>query len=176
MRHPTPPSLPDRDGETLSVCEAHLTQEEALLTEMLRTLREVRAAFVRRDLSVLSTLRERQQHLQKSSEEIAEARKELRASLAPLLGIPAAEVTLRAAAQSLGSTAHASLLKYHARLSAMVREVEQLSRHNAILLGYARGFLECLFAGMTGVAVGERYDPQGQRRTTNYGSFLEARA
>lgn len=176
MRHPTPPSLSDRDGETLSHCEAHLSHEESLLADMLRTLREVRAAFVRRDLSVLSTLRERQQHLQKNSEEIAAAREQLRESLAPLLNIAAAEVTLRAAAQSLGATARASLLEHHARLTAMVREVEQLSRHNAILLGYARGFLECLFAGMTGVAVGERYDPHGQRRTTSYGSFLEARA
>lgn len=176
MRLRTPPHLPDRDEQTLSVCEKHLEREEALLAELLATLRQVRDAFLQRDLTILPTLRDRQENLARTSEEITQARDQLRESLAPLLGISAAEVTLRAAAASLQSEARERLLSRHARLTEMVRESDQLSRHNAALLGYARGFLDCLFARLTGGGGAERYDPRGERRALSHGSFLEARA
>lgn len=176
MRRPTLPSLPDRDAQVLCLCEEHLGREEALVTDVLQTLREVRDAFVRRDLTILATLQKRQERLDRTSQEIDLVRNQLRESLAPLLGVAPEEVTLRAAALSLGQFARARLLHYHEKLADRVREAEQLSRHNAALLGYAREFLDCLFASLTGAVVGERYGPQGQRPATTYGSFLEARA
>jgi len=152
-----------------------LADEEALLADMLGSLRQVRAAFVERNLNSLATLHNRQEQLVRSSQEIARVRDRLRDSLSPLLGVPAGEVTLRAAALSLTEPARGRLLACHASLVEMVREAEQLNHHNATLLGFARGFLDSLFACMTGTTVNESYGPRGERRGALCGSFLEAR-
>lgn len=173
MRQPTP--LPPSRIDPRRLLEEHLTREESLLADMLETLRAVREGFFRRDLAILTTLQERQEQLQQTSQEIAAARERLRETLAPLLALPAAEVTLRGAALALEPPARERLLHRHARLSALLREAEQLRRHNASLLGYARGFLDCLFAPLSVAGSGERYGPQGERRERECRSFLEAR-
>ncbi len=133
-----PASSHQRDEQVLALCESHLADEEALLADMLDSLRQVRAAFVERNLNRLATLQSRQEQLVRTSQEMARLRDRLRDSLAPLLGVVSAEVTLRTAALSLTEPARGRLLARHQRLVEIVREAEQLNHHNASLLGYAR--------------------------------------
>jgi flagellar biosynthesis/type III secretory pathway chaperone len=170
-----PPTSRERDAPILALCEAYLADEEALLADMLDSLRQVRAAFVERNLNGLATLQNRQEQLVRTSQEMARLRDRLRDSLAPLLGVASDRVTLRAAALSLDEPARGRLLARHASLIDLIRETEQLNHHNATLLGYARGFLDSLFACMTGTTVNESYGPRGERRGALCGSFLEAR-
>src|SRR6185437_8346873 len=174
MSRPESAILREHDAQILSLCATHLAHEEALLADMLRTLREVRAAFVQRNLNGLAILHTRQEQLVQVSQEMARSRDQLRESLAPLLGVPASEVTLRAAALSLPQSVRGSLLDHHARLVELVRQADQLNHHNAALLGYARGFLRGLFASLTGISVSEGYGSQGESRAGLCGSFLEA--
>jgi|SRR5579875_769208 hypothetical protein len=159
----------------LALCDDHLTREEVLLAELLFSLRQVRDAFFQRNLDVLPTLRMQQQQLAQKAIEMASARDRFCAALADLLGVSMQEATLRTAAQALPPPARDQLLQRRAQLAAMVREVDQLCQHNAALLGYARGFFACLFAGRTGADVSERYDRQGERHNGTYGPLLEAR-
>jgi hypothetical protein len=175
MRRPQPAILRECDARILSLCETHLAREEALLADMLRTLREIRAAFVQRNLNGLAALQTHQEQLAQTGQEMGRSRDQLRESLAPLLGVPASEVTLRAAALSLPEAVRGSLLDRHAHLVELVRQADQLNHHNAALLGYARSFLRGLFASLTGTSVSEGYGPQGERRAELCGSFLEAR-
>ncbi len=175
MRRPHPASRRQADADVLALCEAHLAHEEALLADVLRSLRQVRAAFVQRNLGSLAALRDRQEQLARTSQEMALVRERLRASLSSLLGVPAGEVTLRGAALSLEEPARGRLLQRHACLVELVGEADRLTHHNAALLGYARAFLGSLFAGLTGSDVGAAYGPRGERREASCGSFLEAR-
>jgi hypothetical protein len=152
-----------------------LTREETLVAHVLESLQSVRVAFLKRDLSHLHSLQARQRELLAADQEIAPEREKLRSSLAPLLGVSPAEVTLRTAALALGEPARQRLLRRHARLVEMVRSAEQLRQYNASLLGCARGFLDCLLGGLTATSGGECYGPQGERRGVCYGPFLEAR-
>lgn len=170
-----PPLLPEREATILTLCEDHLSREESLLADMLLSLRQVREAFFQRNLRILPALQSQQKQLTRQAAELAAARDHLREALADLLAISAEAATLRAAARTLPEPARERLLQHHGRLVEMVREAEQLSQHNAALLGYARGFFACLFAGMTGTSISERYGPRGERRSGMYGSFLEAR-
>jgi len=175
MEHPIPPLLRQREAKILALCEDHLSREETLLADMLLSLRQVREAFFQRNLNVLPSLQSRQKQIARTATEMAAARERLRDVLADLFGISPGEATLRAAALALPEPARGRLLQRHARLIELVREADQLSQQNAALLGYARGFFACLFAGLTGTTISERYGPHGERRGGVYGSFLEAR-
>ncbi|HZV04098.1 MAG TPA: flagellar export chaperone FlgN [Gemmataceae bacterium] len=176
MERPTPILLREVETRILALCEEHLSDEESLLTDMLHSLRQVRDAFFQRNLKILPTLQTRQEKLKREAEDMATARERLRAMLADLLGISEQEATLRAAALWLPEPARGRLLQCHARLNELIREADLLSQQNAALLGYARGFFACLFAGLTGTNTTERYGPQGERHSGTFGSLLEARA
>ncbi len=170
-----PATTCEHPAKILALCEGHLTREESLVAQVLDSLQRVRDAFLSRNLSLLPSLQARQRELLAAEQEIAPERERLRSSLAPLLNIAPAEVTLRRAALALAEPARQRLLRRHAQLVEMVRASEQLRRHNASLLGYARGFLDCLLGGLTETSGGEGYGPQGERREVCYGPFLEAR-
>lgn len=177
-KFPSPAS--ERETRILALCDDHLVREETLLADMLKSLRQVRDSFLQRNLNVLPTLKSQQDQLTKAATEMASARDRLRAALADLLGVSVQEATLRAAALSLSPPARDRLLQSRGRLSAMLREVEQLSQQNAVLLGYARGFFTCMFASLIGAGGSERYGPQGDRQVPltpplRVGTFLEAR-
>ena len=175
MKHLEPPIPRRSDVDVLALCQNHLAREEALLGDMLASLRLVRAAFVERELHRLEVLQLHQEQLAGNSQEIAQAREQLRESLAPLLGVAPDEATLRAAALSLDEPARGQLLQRRDRLVELIREADQLNHHNAALLGYARAFLSNLFASLTGTIASERYGPRGEPRGALCGSFLEAR-
>jgi hypothetical protein len=176
MERPTPNLLPEVETRILALCEDHLTEEELLLTDMLQSLRQVREAFFQRSLQSLPPLHSRQVQLTRESMEMEVARDRLRSALAELLGVSEQDVTLRAAAMSLSEPARGRLLQRHTHLSELVREADLLSQQNAALLGYARGFFTCLFAGLTGTNTTERYGPSGEQNGGPLGSLLEVRA
>jgi hypothetical protein len=165
----------EREARILALCEDHLIREESLVAWVLESLQSVRDSFLNCDLSHLPSLQARQRELLAAEQEIAPEREKLRSSLAPLLGISPTDVTLRTAALALAEPVRERLLRRHARLVEMVRSSARLRRHNASLLGYARGFLDCLLGGLTETSGGEGYGPQGERRGVCYGPFLEAR-
>lgn len=173
-------SIINPQSSILQLCDDHLSREETLLADLLLSLRQVRDAFFQRNLAVLPTLQIRQKQLAREATEMAAARDRLRVVLADLLGVSVPEATLRAAALALSQAARDRLLQRRGRIAAMLREADQLSQHNAALLGYARGFYACLFAGLTGADNSQRYGRQGQRRVPlvpapRVGTFLEAR-
>lgn len=170
-----PATTCEHEARILALCEDHLKREETVIAHVLESLQGVRDAFLKRDLSHLPLLQFRQRELLAAEQHIAPEREKLRSSLAPLLGIAPTEVTLRTAAFALAEPARQRLVRRHSRLVEMVRAAEQLRRHNASLLNYARGFLDCLLGGLTAASSGESYGPQGERREVCYGPFLEAR-
>ena len=187
MERPTPvllTALPgpisERETRTLALCDDHLAREETLLGELLQSLRQVRDAFFQRNLNILPTLQSRQKQLAQEAIEMAAARDQLRTALADVLGVSVAEATLRAAAMSLSPPARDRLLERRGRFITLLQEAEQLTQQNATLLGYARGFFACLFAGLTDADISERYGRPGDRGVPSapplrVGTFLEAR-
>lgn len=175
MEHPILPLLRPPQARILTLCEEHFEREEALLTDMAQSLRQVRDAFFQRNLNVLPTLQNHQSQIARTATEMIDARERLRTILADVLALPVEKATPRTAALSLPEPAQGLLLRRHSEVSKLVCEVEQLSQQNAALLGYARGFYACLFAGLTGSSLNEGYGPHGERRGGVYGSFLEAR-
>ncbi len=180
MECPTPLLSSEAQRRILALCEDHLTHEEALLADLLLSLRQVRDAFFQRNLSILPALQIRQKQLAREATEMAAARDRFLAALGDLLGVSIPEVTLRAAALSLPQPARDWLLHRRAQLVARVREADQLSQHNVALLGYARGFFACLLADPTGAANSERYGRQGERQVPpvpalRVGTLLETR-
>jgi FlgN protein len=175
MEHLTPRPFREVEARVLALCEDHLSGEETLLREMLHSLRQVRDAFFQRNLQLLPTLQSRQEQLKREAAAMEATRDQLRAALAKLLGVSEQEATLRRAASSLPEPARSRLFQHHALLRELVREADGLSQQNAALLGYARGFFACLFAGLTGTNMSDRYGPQGERNEGVYGSLLEAR-
>jgi hypothetical protein len=175
-----PPLSREVQTRIRALCEDHLTREEKLLADLLLSLRQVRDAFLERKLDVLPKLQSRQNQLAREATEMEDARDRLRATLADWLGVPVQEVTLRTAALALPPPACDRLLQRRAGLVTMVQEAEQLSQHNAALLGYARAFFTCLFAGTSGPGNSERYSRQGERQAPpvpalHAGAFLESR-
>jgi hypothetical protein len=180
MERPIPLLSPEAQTRILAICDDHLTREETLLADLLLSLRQVRDAFFQRNLSILPTLQNRQEQLAREATEMAGARDRFLVALADLLGVSMPEVTLRAAALSLPQPARDRLLQRRALLAARVREADQLSQHNAALLGYARGFFACLLADPIGTGNSERYGRQGERQvplvpTLRVGTLLETR-
>jgi hypothetical protein len=175
MERTPPPPRPEADSQLFALCQDHLTREESLLTNLLHSLLQVRDAFCQHNLDILPTLQNQQKLLLQSAQQMAQSRDSLRDVLADQLGIARKEATLRSAALSLEEPERGHLLAQRNRLTQLVREADQLSQQNAALLGYARGFLTCLFASLTGTNPSERYGPQGERHGVLYGSFLEAR-
>ncbi len=180
MERPIRLLSPDAQTRILALCDDHLLREERLLADLLLSLREVRDAFFHRNLNILPTLQNRQQQLTREAIAMAAARDRFLAALADQLGMSVPEVTLRAAALSLPQPARYRLLERRAEIATMVREAEQLTQHNAALLGYARGFFACLLADPAGAANSERYGRQGERQvplvpTFRAGTLLETR-
>lgn len=175
MEHLTPIPLREAETRIFALCADHMTAEEKLLTDMLHSLRQVRDAFFQRNLKILPTLQTKQKQLTHAATEMAAARDRLRAALADHLGISEHEATLRTVAMSLPGPARSQLLQCRDRLSELMDEADQLSRQNADLLGYARGFMACLFAALPGSSTSERYGPQGERSSGTIGPLLEAR-
>jgi hypothetical protein len=166
---------PEQQARILALCDDHLTREETLLADVLLSLRQVRDAFFQRNLKILPTLQIRQKQLANEATEMAAARDRLRTALADLLGLSVPEATLRAAAMSLPPAERDRLLHRRSRLAVMLREIEQLSQHNAALLGYARGFFACLFSrGRIGNSSYSLYGRQGEPYDGNYGPLIEA--
>lgn len=170
----------ERETRILALCDDHLAREESLLAELVQSLRQVRDAFCQRKLNALPTLQSRQMQLAHEAMEMAAARDRLRADLADLLGVSVPDATLRAAAMSLSPPAREQLLERRSRFIDLLREAEQLTQHNAALLGYARGFFACLFAGLMDAGNSERYGRPGDRQAppappVRVGTFLEAR-
>jgi|GEM_PF-3383765 hypothetical protein len=179
MERPPRTLPPEVERRVVALCDGHLTREQTLLADLLRSLRQVRTAFLQRTLSVLPALQLQQKQLVQEATEMAAVRDRFRTALADLLGVSEQEVTLRAVALSLSPPARDRLLQRRDHLAAMVREADQLCQHNAALLGYARGFFACLFAGLTGASPNECYGRQGERQSplvpTRTGTLLEAR-
>lgn len=175
MEHPTPALLRATETHILALCEEHLTAEETLLADMLHSLRQVRDAFFQRNLKILPTLQIRLEQLTREAIGMTAARDRLRATLANSLGVSEQEATLRTAALSLPEPARSHLLQRRDRLIELMDEMDRLSQQNADLLGYARGFMACLFAGLAGTHASERYGPQGERNGGTIGPLLEAR-
>jgi hypothetical protein len=164
----------ERDDRILSFCEPHLEHATAVLADLLLSLEQIRAAYLQGDLSCLGSLSVRQYQLLQANKELAEDREELCDSLAPLLGVAPAEVSLRAAALTLSDPARSRLLRKRDELCKMARQAEQLTQHNAALLSASRDFLNHLFANLTGAGVSQGYGPGGQRHRNSCGPFLQA--
>jgi hypothetical protein len=172
MNRPHPASPHDRDARVFALCAEQLAREEAVLQVVLLSLRQVRDAFLQRNLDNLPALQSRQEQLARTNTETVAERERLREQLAPLLGIAPARVTLRAAALSLAEPARGQLLRRRDRLLQQIEESKRLTQQNAALLNCGRDFFERLFASLTGANLNERYGPQGERRPAACGSLL----
>lgn len=174
MNRPHPANLRDRDARIFALCEAHLTRQEAVLEELLLSLRQVRDAFIQRNLHQFPSLQFRQEQLARTGVELAGELDCLREQLASLLDIVPPQGTLRAAALVLPEPERGHLLQRRDRLLQLIDETKRLAQRNAALLDCGRDFFAKLFASLTGANVSERYGPQGERPAAASGSLLVA--
>jgi hypothetical protein len=175
MTLPAGPSRGDPQALALG-CLAHLEQEEALLTETVSSLREVRSALLGGDLAALGAALERQSQWAHRAGDLQVRRAALRTNLAAVLGVEPALVTVSMLAGRLPADAGARLASCRQRLTQMATEVDQLNRANVALLHHSLEFLHRFLVEITGgQSHGPSYTAAGTLREATCGSLIEAR-
>lgn len=163
-------------GALALACLAHMQQEEAMLTETLESLRQVRAALLSGDLDSLKIALERQTRIAHASAELRERRAGLRREMSTVLGVPPRDVTLLRFASGLPRDITDHLIGCRERLRTMAAEVDRVNRANAALVGQSLDFLERFLTEITdGDPGGAGYTARGASREPALGSIIEAR-
>jgi hypothetical protein len=165
------------DSRTLSLaCQAHLEQEEALLTETVAALREVRAALLSRNLADLDAALARQAAWSHRAGDLKARRADLRHGLAAALGVAPQSVTIPLIAARLPAEARERLAGCRQRLAALAAEVDQLNRANAALVRHSLEFMHRFLVEITGgQSHGPSYTAAGTLCQAACGSLIEAR-
>jgi hypothetical protein len=118
---------------TAFVALKHFQQEEAMLAEMLRWAREVRAGLLSGDLHAQQeAVRE---HFEPPTA-LREQRLTLRERIAADLNISVEEATLRRLADRAPHALRDRLMATHERLRTRFVEIDRLNRANAVLASY----------------------------------------
>jgi signal transduction histidine kinase len=170
---PPGPSVPPASTEPdwLGAWENHLAREATLLSDLIESLQQIRAAFGSRDQSALQQQQQRQLALAAQAQQLAGARESLRQRLAARLGLARHQVTLQTLAGAAGPEG-IRLAEASRRLRALAAEAQGLLASTSELVGCARSLLRDLLAGD---GAGERYDPAGRRQDAACQVFIEAR-
>jgi flagellar biosynthesis/type III secretory pathway chaperone len=154
----------------------HLAQEEAMLTAILESSRQVRAALIQNDRAGLSEAQSRQDRALRPGPELCRRRLSLREGTASALGISTDALTLgKLAAHSTGSLGE-RLARCHDRLRPLAQELNQVNRDNSVLVRFNLDFCHHVLVAITGGSQAPGcYGPQGNKQAAPLGSLIEAR-
>src|SRR6266849_4488796 len=153
------------------ICLAHMDREELLLSETRECLRRVRDALLQDDGAAVREALTRQNYLAQTSEEIWAQRGRFCQSVAAALDIPLNGVTLQLLAARVPGELGERLAACRLRVRRLAKEVDELNRGNAALIGYSLQFVHQLLVALTGgEAMGERYGPIGKVPSMGCGS------
>jgi flagellar biosynthesis/type III secretory pathway chaperone len=159
-----------------NLCENHLLQEEAWLTEAVRSLEAVRDGLVQNDWQVLTRALEDQGIILSSVDSVREDRRRLRQEIAAIFTVSLEDACIETVAQALPMAQAKSLRSQRDRTSRLARQVEQLNRHNAYLTNFSQDFTNQVLANITGEPTSvERYGARGVCHSVTCGSLLQAR-
>jgi flagellar biosynthesis/type III secretory pathway chaperone len=157
-------------------CETHLQQEEAWLTEAVKSLEAVRDGLVQNDWQVLNQALEQQGLILARVDAVRDARHQLRQEIAETFGVAVEDACIDTVARVLPQAKAATLRSLRDRTSRLARQVEQLNRHNAYLTNFSQDFTNQVLANITGEpAPVERYGARGICHPVTCGSMLQAR-
>jgi hypothetical protein len=159
----------------ISVWEAHLIREEALLVATLDSLRGVRTAIIAADWVKLPELLGSHDRLGADAAVVARERETLREATARQTGVSASEIMLRSLASSLPPARAAGLLETRERLIGEAGEAEALRRAVVTLVRFSLGFHQKLLEGLAGGRGPARYSAAGTWRGAAFGSMIQAR-
>jgi hypothetical protein len=166
-------SSPEILANMALVCLAHMDQEEMLLAQTRECLRRVREALLHDDAAAVAEALARQNHLAQTSEQIGATRGQLLQSVAAALDVPLSGVTLQLLAARVPGELSERLAACRVRVQRLAKEVDELNRGNAALIGYSLQFVHQLLIALTGgEAIGDRYGPVGKVPSMGCGSVV----
>ncbi len=159
-----PPSTTNETVETLALAGiAHLQQEEAMLSETLCVLREIRSALVASDQEKLSELMQQRQQTEQSAVELQEGRSRLRQRIGALLQLGEGQVTLQTLASYVSGELRERLLTGRRRLLELTHEIDAVNRCNATIVGRSMNLLSQIMEQLTGHdSSPQRYSASGR--------------
>ncbi len=154
---------------------AQLEAEESVLTRLLSSLRQVRAALLGTERQALVDVLACHVSVVQAAEEARAARTRWRQQLASQFGTKPEAVTLSFLAARLSADGANRLMACGQRLRFLVTEIDALNHANGSVIRHCQSFLQRLLSSLTGSLAAERYGPGGQRRQALCESLLEAR-
>jgi hypothetical protein len=130
----------------------HLLQQEVEAYEHLLVLhQEVQRCLAAPALDPLLASLQAREHVARHIAHVEHQRVAVTAQLAPLLQLPATDVTLQHLSMRVDTLYASRLHQYRTRLRTLVEEVQQLNSRQAQLLREVRAFVDAALAFFTGL-------------------------
>lgn len=155
----------------------HLLQQEVEAYEHLLTLhQEVQRCLAATALDPLLVSLQAREHVARHITHVEHQRIAVTAQLAPLLQLPATDVTLQHLSTRVDALSASRFLQYRIRLRTLVDEVQQLNSSQAQLLREVRAFVDAALAFFTSLLpVQPTYLQSGKLTTLTPTRFLSGR-
>jgi phosphoglycerate-specific signal transduction histidine kinase len=155
----------------------HLLQQEVEAYEHLLALhQEVQRCLAAPVLDPLLASLQAREHVARHIAHLEHQRTAVTAQLAPLLQLPAADVTLQNLSTRVDAPYASRLRQYRTRLRTLVDEVQQLNSVQAQLLCEVRAFVDAALAFFTGLLPAQpTYLQSGKLTTPTPARFLSGR-
>ena len=155
----------------------HLLQQEVEAYEHLLSLhQEVQRCLAAPALDPLLASLQAREHVARHIAHVEHQRAAVTAQLAPLLQLPATDVTLQSLSTRLDTPYANRFHQYRIRLRTLVTEVQQLNSVQAQLLREVRAFVDAALAFFTSLLPAQpMYLQSGKLTTPTQGRFLSGR-
>jgi flagellar FlgN protein len=155
----------------------HLLQQEVEAYEHLLTLhQEVQRCLAAPGLEPLVASLQAREHVARHIAHVEHQRAAVTAQLAPLLQLPATNVTLQNLSTRVDAPYASRFRQYRTRLRTLVDEVQQLNSMQAHLLREVRAFVDAALAFFTGLLPAPpTYLQSGKLTTPTPARFLSGR-
>lgn len=158
----------------LSLCREQTGKEEAIFTDLLAKVGQVRAALVTGDWQSLGTALQAL-HDGAAVHQLRTAREHFRQNAALILGEPSGSITLERLCVMLPASAAESVLAGRARVRQLGHAIQQLNQANAVLIHVFLDFFQRFFLALSGCPDAPRYGPDGVLKAPECGSLIQAR-
>ena len=153
-----------------------LQQEVEAYEHLLELHQEVQRCLAAPALDPLLASLQAREHMARHIAHVEHQRAAVTAQLAPLLQLPATDVTLQNLSTRVDAPYASRFLQYRTRLRTLVDEVQQLNSMQAQLLREVRAFVDAALAFLTRLLPGQpRYLQSGKLTTPTQGHLLSGR-
>jgi len=156
----------------LCLDQVHL--EEAYLAEAKGTLVRMRASLLTSAPAGLAEVLQQEEACGRRGQAMGQQRRRFRRAVADRLGWRPEEVTLKKLVELVPADDRVLLMQARERIHTQVRELQQLTQANGVLILYFLDFVQRFFLELTGAGNnGERYSARGARQPAACGSLLQ---